>query len=74
MFRWAVGLTWFLMHSPTMLPIPGISSVEHLEENLAPAGAPRLTDRRITALDLSGESRRSVNIGASVVRFGLPAG
>jgi aryl-alcohol dehydrogenase-like predicted oxidoreductase len=57
-----------------MLPIPGISSVEHLEENFAPASAPKLTDRRITALDLSGESRRSVNIGASVVRFGLPAG
>ena len=55
MFRWAVRLTWFLMHSPAMLPIPGTSSVEHLEENFVPASAPRLTDRRITALDLSGE-------------------
>lgn|SRR5215203_7164926 len=57
-----------------VLPIPGTSSVEHLEEDFGPAGAPRLTDRRISALDRSGESRRSVNTGASVARFGPPAG
>ena len=74
MFQWVVELTWFLMHSPAMLPIPGTSSVEHLEEDFAPAGAPRLTDRGISALDRGGESRRSVNIGTSAARFGPPAG
>jgi pyridoxine 4-dehydrogenase len=28
-----VALAWLLGHSPVMLPIPGTSSVEHLEEN-----------------------------------------
>jgi pyridoxine 4-dehydrogenase len=37
-----VALSWLLQRSPVMLPIPGTSSVEHLEENLA-AGALRLT-------------------------------
>jgi pyridoxine 4-dehydrogenase len=30
-----VALAWLLMKSPVMLPIPGTSSVEHLEENVA---------------------------------------
>ena len=29
-----VALAWLLAHSPVMLPIPGTSKVEHLEENL----------------------------------------
>jgi aryl-alcohol dehydrogenase-like predicted oxidoreductase len=29
-----IALAWLLHHSPVMLPIPGTSSVEHLEENL----------------------------------------
>ena len=29
-----VSLAWLLHHSPVMLPIPGTSSVEHLEENM----------------------------------------
>jgi len=33
-----VALAWLLGHSPTMLPIPGTSSVAHLEENVAAAG------------------------------------
>jgi pyridoxine 4-dehydrogenase len=37
-----VALAWLLQRSPIVLPIPGTSSVEHLEENLA-AGAVRLT-------------------------------
>ena len=32
-----VALAWLLRHSPVMLPIPGTSSVEHLEENVAAA-------------------------------------
>ena len=30
-----MALAWLLAHSPVMLPIPGTSSVEHLEENVA---------------------------------------
>lgn len=33
-----VALAWLLQRSPTMLPIPGTSSIEHLEENTAAAG------------------------------------
>ncbi|HVC70475.1 MAG TPA: aldo/keto reductase [Acidimicrobiales bacterium] len=33
-----VSLAWLLRRSPVMLPIPGTSSVEHLEENCAAGG------------------------------------
>ena len=33
-----VALAWLLSRSPVILPIPGTSSVEHLEENVAAAG------------------------------------
>jgi pyridoxine 4-dehydrogenase len=33
-----VALAWLLARSPVMLPIPGTSSVEHLEENVKAAG------------------------------------
>jgi pyridoxine 4-dehydrogenase len=33
-----VALAWLLARSPIMLPIPGTSSVAHLEENIAAAG------------------------------------
>jgi aryl-alcohol dehydrogenase-like predicted oxidoreductase len=32
-----VALAWLLARSPVMLPIPGTSSVEHLEKNVAAA-------------------------------------
>jgi len=32
-----IALAWLLMRSPVMLPIPGTSSVAHLEENVAAA-------------------------------------
>jgi pyridoxine 4-dehydrogenase len=32
-----IALAWLLQRSPMMLPIPGTSSVEHLEENVAAA-------------------------------------
>ena len=38
-----VALAWLLARSPVMLPIPGTSSMKHLEENAA-AGAIRLLD------------------------------
>jgi aryl-alcohol dehydrogenase-like predicted oxidoreductase len=33
-----IALVWLLLQSPVILPIPGTSSVEHLEENVAAAG------------------------------------
>jgi aryl-alcohol dehydrogenase-like predicted oxidoreductase len=38
-----VALAWLLRRSRIMLPIPGTSSIEHLEENVA-AAAVRLSD------------------------------
>jgi pyridoxine 4-dehydrogenase len=38
-----VALAWLLKRSPIMLPIPGTSSVKHLEENIAAASL-RLSD------------------------------
>jgi pyridoxine 4-dehydrogenase len=32
-----LSLAWLLHHSPVMLPIPGTSSLQHLEENIAAA-------------------------------------
>ncbi len=32
-----IAVAWLLKRSPVMLPIPGTSSVEHLEENVAAA-------------------------------------
>jgi aryl-alcohol dehydrogenase-like predicted oxidoreductase len=45
-----VALAWLLAHSPVMLPIPGTSSLEHLEENVAAADL-RLTDDEQARLD-----------------------
>jgi aryl-alcohol dehydrogenase-like predicted oxidoreductase len=33
------AIAWLLARSPVMLPIPGTSSVAHLEENVAAASA-----------------------------------
>ncbi|QIN83532.1 oxidoreductase [Rubrobacter tropicus] len=44
-----VALAWLLAKSPAMLPIPGTSSVEHLEQNLAAAKL-RLTDEEVVSL------------------------
>jgi pyridoxine 4-dehydrogenase len=50
-----IGLAWLLAHSPVTLPIPGTSSVRHLEENIA-ATAIRLTAEDRVRLDgLAGE-------------------
>ena len=48
-----VALAWLLQRSPAMLPIPGTSSVEHLEENVA-AAALRLSDDELADLRRSG--------------------
>jgi pyridoxine 4-dehydrogenase len=44
-----VALAWLLQRSPLMLPIPGTSSVEHLEENML-AGSLRLTEAEFEEL------------------------
>ena len=44
-----VAIAWLLRRSPRMLPIPGTSSVEHLEENVAAASV-RLTDEEFKKL------------------------
>jgi pyridoxine 4-dehydrogenase len=44
-----VSLAWLLRRSPVMLPIPGTSSVKHLEENIT-AAAFHLTDAEFAEL------------------------
>lgn len=44
-----VALAWLLQRSPIMLPIPGTSSVEHLEENIGGASL-RLTEDQFQEL------------------------
>ncbi|MCV7260786.1 aldo/keto reductase [Mycobacterium shimoidei] len=44
-----LALAWLLARSPIMLPIPGTSSLEHLDENIA-AAAVTLTDDDLKAL------------------------
>ena len=45
-----VALAWLLHRSPVMLPIPGTSSVAHVEENCA-AAAVTLSDAQFATLD-----------------------
>ena len=45
-----IAIAWLLAHSPVMLPIPGTSSVAHLEENMA-ARKLKLTDAQVAALN-----------------------
>ena len=44
-----VAIAWLLARSPVMLPIPGTSSVAHLEENVA-AAALRLSDEELALI------------------------
>lgn len=46
----AIGLAWLLARSPTMVIIPGTSSVAHLEENVRDAGM-ALSREDLAALD-----------------------
>jgi aryl-alcohol dehydrogenase-like predicted oxidoreductase len=48
-----LALAWLLKRSESMLPIPGTSSREHLEENVA-AAALELSDEEFDALDQAG--------------------
>ena len=50
-----LALAWLLKRSPVMLPIPGTSSVAHLEENVA-ASSLTLTDDEFASLSALGKS------------------
>jgi pyridoxine 4-dehydrogenase len=49
-----LSLAWLLHHSPVTLPIPGTSSVEHLEENIAAAGV-KLSAEEWKAIEAEGK-------------------
>ncbi len=49
-----IAIAWLLKRSPVMLPIPGTSSVKHLEENVA-AAALKLTDEEFQTLSQAPE-------------------
>lgn len=51
-----VALAWLLAVSPMTLPIPGTSSLKHLEENVA-AAAIMLDEEEIAALDKAGREQ-----------------
>jgi aryl-alcohol dehydrogenase-like predicted oxidoreductase len=44
-----LSLSWLLHRSPVVVPIPGTSSIRHLEENVAAAGV-ELTDDHLARL------------------------
>ena len=48
-----LSLAWLLQRSPVMLPIPGTSKVEHLEENIAAARV-KLSAEEATELEAAG--------------------
>ncbi|MGI4835685.1 MAG: aldo/keto reductase [Janthinobacterium lividum] len=50
-----VALAWLLHHAPNILPIPGTSSLAHLEENLRAADL-RLTEQDLRELDALGQA------------------
>jgi pyridoxine 4-dehydrogenase len=49
-----LGLAWLLHRSPVMLPIPGTSSLAHLEENVA-----------AEKMQFSPEEWKTIDAGAS---------
>ena len=54
-----VALAWLLRRSKVMLPIPGTSSVAHVEENIAAAGL-ELTQTRYDELAAMGHTPKSL--------------
>lgn len=47
---WQIGLAWLLAHAPSILPIPGTSSLPHLEENVASSQL-QLSEGELDALE-----------------------
>jgi pyridoxine 4-dehydrogenase len=52
-----ISLAWLLHHSPVMLPIPGTTSIEHLQENVA-AGAVKLSADEWNAIENEAKKRK----------------
>jgi aryl-alcohol dehydrogenase-like predicted oxidoreductase len=52
----AVALAWLLKRSPVMLPIPGTSKVQHLEENVAAVDV-TLSEEEFALLDAVGRGQ-----------------
>jgi pyridoxine 4-dehydrogenase len=50
-----VALAWLLWRSPVLLPIPGTSNVQHLEENIAAAGL-KLDEAELNSLRKSASA------------------
>ncbi|HLY98387.1 MAG TPA: aldo/keto reductase [Candidatus Angelobacter sp.] len=50
-----IAIAWLLRRSPVMLPIPGTSSVQHLEENVAAAEL-KLTEEEWRSLEEAAEN------------------
>jgi pyridoxine 4-dehydrogenase len=59
-----VALAWALRRSPVMLPIPGTSSLEHLEENTAAVGI-ELSARDFSEIDAHGKQESAQHRGRS---------
>jgi pyridoxine 4-dehydrogenase len=51
-----VALAWLLARSPVMLPIPGTSRVDHLEENVAAAGL-KISAQELQELESAARAR-----------------
>jgi pyridoxine 4-dehydrogenase len=58
MTRSQLALAWLLWRSPVMLPIPGTSSVKHLEENVATASL-KVDDAKMEALAKLAQSAQA---------------
>jgi pyridoxine 4-dehydrogenase len=52
-----IALAWLLQRSPIMLPIPGTSSVEHLEQNVAAASLPLSKYERLSRVPAMAATR-----------------
>jgi len=53
-----ISLAWLLQHSPVMVPIPGTSSVAHLEENVSAQNV-TLSEDDMDVLELIADTQRS---------------
>lgn len=51
-----LSLAWLLQHSPVMVPIPGTSSIAHLEENMKAAEI-KLSNKDVEALQLIADTQ-----------------
>jgi pyridoxine 4-dehydrogenase len=58
-----LAIAWLLHRTPWMLPIPGTSSLAHVEENLDAAAIDLTVDELKTITDLVPEDVESVQAG-----------